>query len=231
MKMIPALTMILTILLSCGMTNAQEIEITYKESIKSEQTLSQIDDPQIAALVESKLRGMDKTMFLRYSDGKSLYSSAGFTNASENLAVFKDFKNHQMVSQENILDRTFLIEEPLARPEWTLGKETLEILNYNCQKATNANGAVVWYSSEIPINDGPATFYGLPGIILKIETKTKIIEASSITTEGVENSSIKKPTKGTKISRDKFIETRDKKLKEMGVDGTEGESGVKIIKM
>ncbi len=56
--------------------------------------------------------------------------------------------------------------------QWLLTDETDTIFNYPCKKATVNYGGrhyTAWYTSELPINDGPWKFFGLPGLILKVE--------------------------------------------------------------
>lgn len=55
---------------------------------------------------------------------------------------------------------------------WKLDKETATVQKYNSQKATTDFGGrkwTAWFTSEIPINEGPYKFFGLPGLIVKIE--------------------------------------------------------------
>jgi GLPGLI family protein len=55
--------------------------------------------------------------------------------------------------------------------KWVIGSETDSIAGYACTKATTAFGGreyVAWFTSEIPISDGPYLFTGLPGLIVKI---------------------------------------------------------------
>ncbi|AZI22522.1 GLPGLI family protein [Chryseobacterium taklimakanense] len=55
--------------------------------------------------------------------------------------------------------------------DWTLIPEYKTILNLSAQKATCKFGGRNWiayFTREIPINDGPYKFYGLPGLILEI---------------------------------------------------------------
>ncbi len=50
-----------------------------------------------------------------------------------------------------------------------------KIGEYNAQKAiTNFGGRewTAWFSTDLPFQDGPYKFYGLPGLIVKIEDKT-----------------------------------------------------------
>ncbi|TDE16824.1 GLPGLI family protein [Dyadobacter psychrotolerans] len=55
--------------------------------------------------------------------------------------------------------------------KWEIGTETDSISGYACTKATTFLGGrhyVAWFTSEIPITDGPYLFWGLPGLIVKI---------------------------------------------------------------
>lgn len=58
---------------------------------------------------------------------------------------------------------------------WKILPEKAKIGEWNAQKA-EADFAgrhwTAWFSAEIPIQDGPYKFHGLPGLIVKIEDKT-----------------------------------------------------------
>ncbi|SHK56543.1 GLPGLI family protein [Epilithonimonas mollis] len=58
---------------------------------------------------------------------------------------------------------------------WKISSEKEKIGSWNAQKA-EADFAgrhwTAWFSTEIPIQDGPYKFHGLPGLIVKIEDKT-----------------------------------------------------------
>ncbi len=58
---------------------------------------------------------------------------------------------------------------------WKISSEKEKIGEWNAQKA-EADFAgrhwIAWFSTEIPIQDGPYKFHGLPGLIVKIEDKT-----------------------------------------------------------
>ncbi len=57
------------------------------------------------------------------------------------------------------------------KPNWKIGNETAKINGFTCQKAiTNYKGRdwTAWFTTEIPVSDGPYKFYGLPGLIVKI---------------------------------------------------------------
>lgn len=59
---------------------------------------------------------------------------------------------------------------------WKVLNEKEKIGEYNTQKATTEFGGrqwTAWFSTEIPFQDGPYKFYGLPGLIVKIEDTGK----------------------------------------------------------
>lgn len=59
---------------------------------------------------------------------------------------------------------------------WKVQPEKAKIGEYNTQKATTEFGGrkwTAWFSKDLPFQDGPYKFYGLPGLIVKIEDEGK----------------------------------------------------------
>ncbi|MFP3596477.1 GLPGLI family protein [Chryseobacterium sp. SIMBA_029] len=59
---------------------------------------------------------------------------------------------------------------------WNILPEKEKIGEYNTQKATTDFGGrkwTAWFTTDIPFQDGPYKFYGLPGLIVKIEDTEK----------------------------------------------------------
>ena len=55
---------------------------------------------------------------------------------------------------------------------WSILSDKVKIGTYTTQKATTEFGGrkwTAWFSTDIPFQDGPYKFYGLPGLIVKIE--------------------------------------------------------------
>lgn len=62
--------------------------------------------------------------------------------------------------------------------EWQIFPEKAKVLGYTAQKATTTlykRKWTVWFTSDIPIQDGPYFFQGLPGLIIKAEDENKSI--------------------------------------------------------
>lgn len=69
--------------------------------------------------------------------------------------------------------------EPYPQQQWILQKDTLTICGQLCQKATcsyHGRDFEAWFAPGIPIEEGPWTFGGLPGLILKVYDKDRLYD-------------------------------------------------------
>lgn len=218
-------------------SNAQNFKLTYSETLDLSDKLQSIDDPAIRKLVMDQA-GQPKMYELISCNGTSIYQKISNDEEDKNITISGGedifYKNHNkklLFQQTNFMSRTFLIEDKLEKNNWEITNETIKIGNYTCQKATLKQGQSIitaWFTSEIPSNEGPRNFYGLPGLILKVETKTEIIEATKfeILKTPVE---ITKPTKGKKVTRKEFETIKAEKIKNL--KGNENNKEVQVIKM
>ncbi|UKB81589.1 GLPGLI family protein [Chryseobacterium sp. MEBOG07] len=88
--------------------------------------------------------------------------------------VIKKYPDYSVSFSENIGNTAYKMAED-QKPEWKILPEKQKIGEYNTQKATTNYGGrswIAWFSTDIPFQDGPYKFYGLPGLIVKIEDKT-----------------------------------------------------------
>lgn len=63
-----------------------------------------------------------------------------------------------------------------SKMNWNISAEKAKIGSYNTQKATTEFGGrqwVAWFAADIPLQDGPYKFHGLPGLIVKVEDAGK----------------------------------------------------------
>lgn len=103
------------------------------------------------------------------------YETVETVIAHSKSLYFKDFKNR--LYEKNIVTDGIEIYEKINLPEliWTQINETKNIEGFLCRKATTiytSNGYTLtyyaWYTDEIPIQDGPFLFVGLPGFIVEL---------------------------------------------------------------
>lgn len=84
---------------------------------------------------------------------------------------YPDFKTYLF---RNISMDKYKIRED-QKPEWKILPDKEKIGVYNAQKAVTRLGGrewTAWFTTDIPFQDGPYIFYGLPGLIVKIEDAT-----------------------------------------------------------
>ena len=74
---------------------------------------------------------------------------------------------------------------------------------------------VAWYTPQIPVNQGPGEFWGLPGLILEVNADQTTILCSKIIMNPEERNKIEAPDKGRIISRTDYNATVKQKMKEM----------------
>lgn len=92
------------------------------------------------------------------------------------LYVFKSVGD----STVTVYDQSGMLEygyytEPLAEMTWQIGDSTKIVLGYECVMAeTDYHGHhwTVWFTPEIPVQDGPWKLCGLPGLILEATEPT-----------------------------------------------------------
>ena len=88
------------------------------------------------------------------------------------LEIFKNYPKGKITTIDRVPLETYTFEEDMESPDWTLESDTLTVCGYTCKKATTTyfgRNYTAWYAPEIPISDGPWKFFGLPGLILKVE--------------------------------------------------------------
>ncbi|MEG0889852.1 MAG: GLPGLI family protein [Bacteroides sp.] len=224
-------------------SNAQGIRVTYLEQIRASDNVKELS-PEMRAAVEAQLKQQNRTMCLYSFQGESVYSPIQINSATQpqqgslniqtmrmggGATIYKNQNDKQIISQEYILDKLFLITEGLNAPIWNMSAEEKTIGSLKCKKATNAGGDIAWYCPDIPVNEGPGTYFGLPGLIIKLETQARTIVVQDIDLKYDALKDIKKPNSGKKITREDFNNTRTKKMQEMGINS--GGPGVKVIKM
>lgn len=91
--------------------------------------------------------------------------------------IYKNYPEKGMFTQtDNLAMQLYMCTEKMRTPEWTIEQERSNILGYDCQKAvTTFYGRKwqVWFTTEIPVREGPWKLHGLPGLILAAEDEDK----------------------------------------------------------
>ncbi len=89
--------------------------------------------------------------------------------------VFKAYPSMKETYVDRISRNLFGYDEDI-KFNWSIQPDKQKIGEYNVQKATTDFGGrhwIAWFSTDLPFSDGPYKFYGLPGLIVKIEDDAK----------------------------------------------------------
>ena len=89
--------------------------------------------------------------------------------------VVKKSNSNTIEYLTKIAESDYLVQENIDI-KWKLYPEYISVLDYKAQKATTKFGGrkwTAWFTKDIPFQDGPYKFKGLPGLIVKIEDESK----------------------------------------------------------
>ena len=164
-------------------------------------------------------------------------------NGGGSDVLYKNTKDNRYADQKDTMGKIFLVKDEFKKIDWKLEAETKYIGEYQCYKATytkqvevfNNTGfsmdsddkkedkkpvmedrtVTAWYTPQIPVNNGPAMYQGLPGLILEVHDGKLTIICSKIVLNPEDRVKIEEPIKGKEVNQEKYDEIMDKKNKEM----------------
>ena len=101
-----------------------------------------------------------------------------------------------------------------------LFRSQAEFLGYAVQKATAVVDSSVieaWFTPEIPVQGGPATFGGLPGMILVVSVNDGEVQytATGVSLSAIAEGVIVRPTEGDEVTREEYEKIVAEKLEEL----------------
>lgn len=187
--------------------------------------------------------------------GPAQASSNGMTVAiSDNSAdqiLYKNLQNYKFEISNDLMGKLFLIKDSLEHYNWELTNETKKIGNYNCQKAVlnkivksfkfssgmkemeqyqDTIRSTVWFTSDIPVANGPDVYHGLPGLIMEVNTGNRVLICTKVILNPTEPVKIEKPTKGKVVTSEEYRAISEKKMEEMmkRYNGGDGENIIEI---
>jgi GLPGLI family protein len=128
---------------------------------------------------------------------------------------FKVFKNHPD-DKITYVDMPMILvnlkyETDYFPLKWNILSEKKEVLGYPCQKAAihfAGRDYIAWFTTEIPLQDAPYRFDGLPGFIVKIEDTRKHYTFEFQRIENYKESDVKifMLNLGKEVTRQEFLE-------------------------
>lgn len=169
--------------------------------------------------------------------------------------LYKNTIDNTYKNQVDLYGKTFLIQDSLKTIDWKITDDVKTIGKHTCFKATailknrglstnfrpgeqqtdglkeerkKADEMIIvtaWFTLDIPVSQGPAMYYGLPGLILEVNSGNTTILCSKIELNN-EGQTVNPPKKGKKINQEKYDELVKKKAKEIRENFQRGRGGL-----
>lgn len=151
---------------------------TDKTNVKNAVMLLDIDQKG-SVFMDNQKYIADSTQNAELAKQMKLNSGSFTINRSEkpgqiSYKVTKQYPEFKTYLFTRVASDSYKVEEN-KKPEWKILPDKQKIGEYSAQKATTTylgRQWTAWFTTEIPFQDGPYKFYGLPGLIVKIEDKT-----------------------------------------------------------
>ncbi len=250
-------------ILATSVLTAQDFNgvATYKTQRKMD---IEMDSTQVSSDMQAQMMAMLKKQFekeftLEFTTTESYYKEAEQLDAPTQGGnpgiqvmvagdgagdlLYKNLEENRYTRESDLFGKIFLIQDELEQPQWEMTKETKNIGEYTCFKATfkrmtRSTGRMTmqvnptaedempepeeveqtvtaWYTLKIPVQHGPGNYSGLPGLILEVNDGVESILCSKIVLNPKKGVKIEEPKKGKKVSQEEFDTIMEKKMREM----------------
>ncbi len=148
-----------------------------------------------------------------------------FQGPANDNVIYDDLKNAKTVSQKNVFENTFLVNDSLRNIEWKMTSELREIAGFQCHRAEtiimDSIYIIAFYTDQIIPPGGPESLHGLPGMILGmvIPRMNTTWFATSVQVTGINTNIIQPPLKGKKVDYKELNNQLQGAMKDWGGSG------------
>lgn len=211
----------------------------------SEAQKKQIKNRLKNRLEKTYVLAFNKSESLFYEEEKVDAMSGATDSWGSNFARGKQYKNvekNQLVQAQEFYGKRFLVKDELQKIDWIMDSDSKQIGDYLCFKATavvptdeltwydfswgdlssqpddseiKLTSIEAWYTLQIPLKQGPAEYWGLPGLILEVSAGNTTMLCSQVIINPSDIIEIKTPDKGKEINKLSYSETIQTKMLEM----------------
>ena len=88
--------------------------------------------------------------------------------------IYKNYPQGEMTVTDGLSLQDYVYEDELNAQQWEIRNSTKTILDYPCQMAVcdfRGREWTAWFTTDIPVSNGPWKFSGLPGLIMEAYDK------------------------------------------------------------
>ena len=138
-------------------------------------------------------------------------------NETKKIGNYTCFKAIAKKEVSEIMDWRAMRQRARERRE-EKDADTEEVNNsseINNEETPGTEEITAWYTPEIPINQGPNDYWGLPGLILEIQQGRTTLLCTKIVLNAKEKEDLKEPSKGKEVTQEEFDAIAKEKVEEM----------------
>ena len=197
------------------------VKISENNHINEEMVLLLNQDESVYTSQNKILNDSIRNYYLKNNDVQG-YQAHKLNNDKKNLINYFIWKkNSDYIYQIKSGLKTIQYKSSLPQLNWQIiNNSSEEILGYKVLKAETIHEGkkyYAWFSNEIPLNNGPFVFNGLPGLILKIQNEDS---SYVISVKGIKNESnifpeLEKGKKVIETKKEDFYKTLEGTMKEV----------------
>ena len=156
-----------------------------------------------------------------------------------------DLTNRKQTSQQELFGKMFLVSKNMTQHKWNFTGASKQIGQYPAYEATYVNMKAptsfwmpfgnrakdeekekeapekvpvtvsVWFTPDIPTPAGPASYFGLPGLVLMAQDGNKVLVCTKVQMNIKDKIKLEAPRKGEAVTQEEFSKIREKKAEEM----------------
>jgi GLPGLI family protein len=158
------------------------------------------------------------------------------SNGSSKDKLYRNLEEGKYRNSQELMGKRFLVIDSLPKYEWKIESETKQIGDYSCRKAVytrisdarrfatgmeemevtkDTTQIEAWFTMDIPVAQGPTTYFGLPGLILELKSNGRHFICTKVNLNYQEQEEIKVPDQGKEVTLKEFQAISEEKMKEM----------------
>lgn len=182
----------IAVLLSCFFLSSltlrsQAVVIDYHATFHLSKVLPNLSKEQLAVLENSiaiyRFAAYKQKSIYQYVSNRRINPDIAGGFKPNILVTYKDFMNHQLYLTNADFPDVVGKDSLTMQNKWEIQPNDQRIIaGYTCQKAVNngTENVTLWFTCDIPLSDGPHSFYGLPGQILMVESPMMTLKAEKV---------------------------------------------------
>ena len=156
------------------------------------------------------------------SEEKTAEDNQTYSDRKEVFFMTRDYENNTFFDAIEMLGKVYLVKDSIHPLEWKILNDMKEVAGHVCMNALytdtlRGQSVIAWFALDIPVQAGPDSFFGLPGLILEVNINNgaKVITAEKIDMKAItEEFKLPKKTKGKQMNEAAYLSVIKKFLDE-----------------